>query len=415
MEKLINKNLENIELDKERLYNQNKKLKTCINIISLIIIYSIISYSFENDNRYYKGKTEKMKSLLKGKEYFDICMNGKLLNNITFKKSDNPDISVVIPAYKCQDVIKGVIRSIQNQKLTNIEIILVNDFSPDNTENILKELQKEDERIIIINNNQNRGTLYSRCIGVLATKGKYIFTIDNDDLFFDETVFDEIYKEALKGDFDIIGFKGLSQGNYQINTERIFYTVYSDHRDKLTLFQPELSQFPRKRNGKYGVYDCYLWGKIIKGSKYIKTVNVMGEKIYSHRIMWGEDLITSFVLYRNVQSYRFISKHGLFHYENGRTATYTTTKERLYTSIVIYLDVVFNLTNNDIEDKKYITFVVLDYFTSKETVACLNEDIKKYLNSMLNKILKSEYILDKDKKKLRKHFKQFEDVGIKLD
>ena len=237
MEKLINKNLENIELDKERLYNQNKKLKTCINIISLIIIYSIISYSFENDNRYYKGKTEKMKSLLKGKEYFDICMNGKLLNNITFKKSDNPDISVVIPAYKCQDVIKGVIRSIQNQKLTNIEIILVNDFSPDNTENILKELQKEDERIIIINNNQNRGTLYSRCIGVLATKGKYIFTIDNDDLFFDETVFDEIYKEALKGDFDIIGFKGLSQGNYQINTERIFYTVYSDHRDKLTLFQ----------------------------------------------------------------------------------------------------------------------------------------------------------------------------------
>ena len=77
-----------------------------------------------------------MKSLLKGKEYFDICMNGKLLNNITFKKSDNPDISVVIPAYKCQDVIKGVIRSIQNQKLTNIEIILVNDFSPDNTEKI---------------------------------------------------------------------------------------------------------------------------------------------------------------------------------------------------------------------------------------------------------------------------------------
>ena len=55
--------------------------------------------------------------------------------------------------------------------------------------------------------------LYSRCIGVLAAKGKYIFPLDNDDMFLDEDVFDVVTKIADKGDFDIVEFKAITTFN----------------------------------------------------------------------------------------------------------------------------------------------------------------------------------------------------------
>ena len=48
---------------------------------------------------------------------------------------------------------------------------------------------QEDKRVKCINNKKNKGTLYSRCIGTLKAKGKYIFPLDNDDFFFDESLF----------------------------------------------------------------------------------------------------------------------------------------------------------------------------------------------------------------------------------
>lgn len=51
------------------------------------------------------------------------------------------------------------------------------------------------------------GILYSRNIGVLVSKGKYIFPLDNDDAFLDDKIFIRIYKEAEKYNFDVIGFK----------------------------------------------------------------------------------------------------------------------------------------------------------------------------------------------------------------
>ena len=56
------------------------------------------------------------------------------------------------------------------QNISNLEIILINDFSKDETLSIIEQLQKEDKRIKIINNQKNMRTLYSICIGVLAAK-----------------------------------------------------------------------------------------------------------------------------------------------------------------------------------------------------------------------------------------------------
>ena len=122
------------------------------------------------------------------------CFEGEFLNNNIYSFSPEPKISTVIPVYNCEKTIKVAVRSIQNQDMADIEIILVNDFSKDNTTKIIQELSEEDPRIKIINNEKNMGALYSRNIGILNAKGKYIMNLDNDDLFLDKDVFDVVKK-----------------------------------------------------------------------------------------------------------------------------------------------------------------------------------------------------------------------------
>ena len=84
-----------------------------------------------------------------------------------------------------------------------MEIKLVNDESTDNTLSIIQEIQRGDPRIKIMNNKKNMGILYIRCIGVLASKSKYIFPLDNDDMLFDSDVFHTIINIADIRNFDI--------------------------------------------------------------------------------------------------------------------------------------------------------------------------------------------------------------------
>ena len=72
------------------------------------------------------------------------------------------------------------------------------------------------------------GTLYSRCIGVLKSKGKYIFPLDNDDMFLDKDVFQTITEISDKGNFDIVEFKGIAsrKGNKDIFKNKISDTKF---------------------------------------------------------------------------------------------------------------------------------------------------------------------------------------------
>ena len=101
-------------------------------------------------------------------------MNNKLINNKTFSRYLNPFISVVTPVYNAKEHIFSLLRSIQNQNISNLEIIFVNDASDNLTYNILIQSSIEDPRILLIHNKKNMGTLYSRCIGTIKSKGKYI-------------------------------------------------------------------------------------------------------------------------------------------------------------------------------------------------------------------------------------------------
>jgi glycosyltransferase involved in cell wall biosynthesis len=161
-----------------------------------------------------------VKNYSKGREYIDKCLNNMYIRN-NFIFYDFPIYSIIIPAYNCENSIYYPIISIQNQNISQYEIILINDLSKDNTSKVIQILAKNDKRIKIINNKKNLGTLYSRCIGTLISKGKYIFPLDNDDMLFEEDIFDYLYKVTKEFNYDIIGFRSVNAKSYSEKIRRM--------------------------------------------------------------------------------------------------------------------------------------------------------------------------------------------------
>ena len=93
-------------------------------------------------------------------------------------------ISFIIPAYNCERYLKDCVMSILNQKLSSIEILIVNDGSIDNTVNIAKKLQEEFPHLIKFFNKNNGGAASARNLGLEKSRGDYLIFIDSDDLIF---------------------------------------------------------------------------------------------------------------------------------------------------------------------------------------------------------------------------------------
>jgi glycosyltransferase involved in cell wall biosynthesis len=245
------------------------------------------------------------------KNFLKKCING-MLNNITIIKTEKPKISAIMTFYNNRKTISRAIKSIQNQNISDIEIILINDFSTDNSLSIVENIQKNDSRIKIINNKKNMGTLFSRSIGVFSSKGKYIFHLDGDDMFLDEDVFSTIMNIAEKGGFDIVSFKCiyLGYGN-NILTNQINDNYLNFHYDNKVLFQPDLGVYPvkpGKTKGKYKVIENFLWSKCIKTDVYQTTLNKIGKERYSRYMRYEEDRTVLYALFNVAESMKFVGK-----------------------------------------------------------------------------------------------------------
>ena len=146
----------------------------------------------------------------KSLNFIKSCLLSELINFPSYYNFDNPKISVVIPLFNCEKYILRAVRSIQLQNISNFEIILIDDDSKDNTTILIEKIANEDKRIKLIKNKNNMGVLYSRSIGILSSKGKYLYTLDNDDMFLNADVIDTITNISENGNFDIVEFKALS-------------------------------------------------------------------------------------------------------------------------------------------------------------------------------------------------------------
>ena len=204
----------------DMLISLELKRKSSISHLFLIVELCLLLLFKKNYNSNILLKqTIKKKEFQRINNFSQLCKLGILLNKIEFKKSINPKISIITPIYNKSKYILRYLRSIQNQFFDDIEIILVDDHSTDYSLEIIEQLIKNDERIILIKNRKNYGTLKSRNEGVLKSNGKYIIFLDPDDLFsFNILIL--CYNAAEKYNYDIIRFN-IYEGNEKINLEFI--------------------------------------------------------------------------------------------------------------------------------------------------------------------------------------------------
>ncbi|MEF3401434.1 glycosyltransferase family A protein, partial [Listeria monocytogenes] len=98
------------------------------------------------------------------------------------KYTKNPLVSVIIPTYNVEEYIEECIVSIQKQTYENLEIVVVDDCSSDNTFEILCRLAKDDTRIKVFQNDKNMKICYSLNKALENSSGEYIVRMDGDDV-----------------------------------------------------------------------------------------------------------------------------------------------------------------------------------------------------------------------------------------
>ena len=365
------------EIQIEKLKEKNINYRVIIFII-LVILCNICFYTNVDKTK----NLSRAAALKRGKDYIKNCFNGILMNNNTLYSASKPKISTVIPVYNCEDTIKAAVRSIQNQNMADIEIILVNDRSTDSTLKIIQELSEEDPRIKIFNNEKNMGTLYTRSFGILKSQGKYIMNLDNDDLFIDVDVFDAVYEEAERGDYDIVGFGAVESPTYDPLLPQMEDNFFHIHKDGLIIHQPELTYFPISQNfKKYKPNDVHVWGRLVKTDLYQKAVknfgfNAIGEERISCFLTWGEDSAMSVTLFSLAKSYKFIQKYGFL------------------------FDVIFDFTENNIKGKKFAFEKAKDLKTDS-LYSLKDKRNYEFLKAIIKKMLNCKFISDEDKNQLK--------------
>ena len=405
---LINRNIilkSNILYLSRNTFTFNNKRYLIILFFFFFCVLTHIRKENFNKNKINENYLERIQILSKGKNFTEKCL-GSLFPKKKYKNVKNPKISAIIPLYNCEETISYALNSIQNQNLSEFEIILINDFSKDNTSKIVRHFMKNDKRIKLLNNNKNMGTLYSRCIGTLMSKGNYIFALDNDDLFFNEDVFDYVYKKAIEGNFDIVGFKTICVNDYHDKIENMVDDYFSNHTNNLILHQPQLGIHPIFKNKGYISNDMTIWGKCINSSIYKKAVNSLGPQRYSTFLSWCEDSSIVFVIFNTAKSYKFINKYGIMHIKKNTTASFTQSINNKIYGEIFLLDIIFDYLQNNIYKNSivYYSYIVQSYYNLTKFRNTTND---LYLKYVIKKILGSQFITEENKKEVKKRFFEF--------
>ena len=197
--------------------------------------------------------------------------------------------SIIIAAYNIERYIERCLISAINQSEKDIEIIVVNDGSTDNTLKIIKNIAINDNRINIISK-KNAGLIEARKSGLIEAKGEYILFLDGDD-WLELNCIEELYKSAKESDYDVILYNA--------------YNAFDNRKEKLYTFNQKYSEknFDPIKAILLDEIAPTIWSKFIK-RKFINTNNIQ----FPSDISFAEDLATTANIFINNPKMGFNNK-----------------------------------------------------------------------------------------------------------
>lgn len=232
----------------------------------------------------------------------------------------NNMISVIVPVYNIEQYVKKTIQSICEQSYQDLEIILIDDGSTDNSGEILDFLACLDCRVIVVHK-CNNGVTAARLSGIRVSAGYWIGFVDGDD-YIEPQMFEILLNNAWKHNADIshCGYQMVfpSRVDYYYNTKKM--VVQDNYQGLVDLLRGDF-------------VEPGLWNKLVK-SDIVKSVVI--QKRIDTSIKINEDLLMNFFFFKNsAQSvYQDIC---LYHYvlRKGSAATSEVSPNKLYDPVKV--------------------------------------------------------------------------------
>lgn len=308
---------------------------------------------------------------------------------------ENNKVSVIIPVFNAELYLEQCIESVINQTYKEIEIILINDGSEDESGKICDKYAQEDQRIIVIHK-KNGGVSSARNAGLKSSTGNYIMFVDSDD-WLDSNAVNTLVKIQNKNEYEIIMF-----GSYRENLilgktiemkeeERSF-----DKENEIRKILPTLIKGEKINS---------LWNKIYKSS-LIKDNDI----IFDEALNIAEDLLFNFQAFLNAESF-YVLDQSFYHYmirdEESLTKRHNPKKYEMLMFVNNYMQK--ELSKDPIYSKalqasqhiriKNIYSCLLDLFLKyyplsiKEKLSCIDSIMEKEENKWIYSDEKSYKIL----------------------
>ena len=199
-----------------------------------------------------------------------------------------PKISVVMPAYNAEKYIGEAIESILNQTFKDFEFIIINDGSVDHTKEIIREYN--DPRIVLLENDKNRGIVLSLNKGLDAATGKYIARMDADDIALKNRFERQVEYLDEHKDIGVLGTGIFTTNAEQLKAELLFNSCIA--HPTVMIRKSVLQKYNLKYNTEFaGAEDYCLWWNIAKVSKIATLPDILLDyRIHESQITKKKDV-----------------------------------------------------------------------------------------------------------------------------
>lgn len=241
-------------------------------------------------------------------------------------KNKNAKVSIIVPMYKVEKYLEKCIQSIINQTLKEIEIILVDDGSPDNSGLIADNYSKKDNRIKVIHK-KNGGVSAARNDGLKLASGEYVIFCDADD-WLNEECCKVLYKRAKEKNADIVigdVYMSYPEKNTHIKFYSNDFTINDKHKIK-KLVRADINRTYCENPPKEGVAFGYggPWNKLVKRSLLLDNDIKFDVRTKG---VFDDILYTAYVL-ENAQVVSYIS-YPVYYYRQVDTSITNSYKEKM--------------------------------------------------------------------------------------
>lgn len=244
-----------------------------------------------------------------------------------------PKISIIVPIYNVEKYLDRCVNSLICQTLTEIEIILVDDSSPDNCPKMCDEYAKKDGRIKVIHK-QNGGLGFARNSGMEKATGEYVAFVDSDD-YVETDMFELMYNAAKSCDADFVradNFRETADGKI-LNADYVsplHEGQYDKQQLRDELLFPQLGMMPEESGDKY--VSCSVWRNIYRKS----IIDKYELKFVSERDLISEDIPFNLQFMMKCET-AFVTNKKLYHYiVNDKSLTQGYKADRFDKEIILY-------------------------------------------------------------------------------